>query len=131
MKKSINIINFLLHVILGTGIALMLTCYERQFALQFLFSIIFGLVIAAFGEKGQEIVFKSKPSMQDVIAGGLIGGFLGWLIHSFTYGFHLLSEDVVNDAFLSSQFFIGLGMVLLSSTIWVISEFIIKKKKIA
>lgn len=129
MKNLIITINFFLHIILGTGIGLMLTCYERQFTLQFLFSIIFGLVIAAFGEKGQELIFKSKPSMHDVIAGGLIGGFLGWLIHSFTYGFHLLSEDVTNHAFLSLQFFIGLGMVLLSSSIWVIREFIIKKKK--
>jgi|LakMenEpi03Aug12_release.lakeMendotaPanAssembly.Ray.scaffolds.fasta_scaffold36423_9 hypothetical protein len=117
--------NFKLHLILGTGISLMLLPYERAFILQFLIAIIFTTVIAGILEYGQKIFFpKAIPDMRDVITTGIYGGFSGWLIHQIIYGFTLYSENLPKDnIFLSTQFFTGLGLVVISITLWIIKQF--------
>jgi hypothetical protein len=121
--------NWLLHIILGIGIGNMLLCYVRNTFLQLIIAVLFTTVIAGLLEKGQSIVLKVKPDIRDVIATGILGGFISFLINITFYGIHFDTAKIENKEFLSIIFYSGVILVIYSIIHWTIIQFIKLKKE--
>ncbi len=134
--------NWLLHIILGLGIANVLLSYQRHAVLQIIIALFGTFIIAGFLEFGQKIMAKlakeilakfkinknieSIPSMRDAILTGIYGGLLSSLFHFIFYGMVFNSSKTRID-FLNEPFYIGIALIVISTFIWIILQ--IKKIK--
>jgi hypothetical protein len=84
--NCINAGNFVLHLMLGAGIAMLFLKWERDFIGQIAICTVIPFVICGILEYGQGFIPNVKRNIYDVF-NSAIGGFIVVLIYLTIYGF--------------------------------------------
>lgn len=124
-EKLLTAGNFILHLMLGIGIASLFLKWERHWFLQLVISFLFPFGIAFFGEKFQKEL-GAKPNIYDAFNTGLAGLFYG-IIYLFIFGWKLDKHIDPNQLPKMYMVYIGWSMIVISSTIWIIKQFMKRK----
>ena len=123
--NCINAGNFVLHLMLGAGIAMLFLKWERDFIGQIGIGGLVPLGVVWFGEKLQQIIFKATPNAYDAYNSG-IAGVITVLIFLSIYGFKFGCEIQEQEPKMMWHYG-GWVLIVVSTLIWVVKNFIKKK----
>lgn len=125
-QKLLSAGNFVLHLMLGIGIASLFLKWERHFFLQLVICFLLPFGIAFFGEYGQKKAFKAKPSIYDALNTG-IGGLIFGIIYLFIFGWKFDDDIDPNQQPKIYMTYIGWSLIAISTIIWIIKQ--VRKKR--
>lgn len=118
--------NFVLHLMLGIGIASLFLKWERHFFIQLVISFLFPFGITFFGEFFQKSL-GSKPNIYDAFNSGLTGLLYG-VICLFIFGWKFDDGDIPkNQEPKMYMTYIGWSLITISTTIWIIKQLLKKR----
>lgn len=124
-QKLLTAGNFVLHLMLGIGIASLFLKWERHFFLQLVICFLFPFGIAFFGEKFQQKL-GAKPSIYDAINTGIAGLIYG-IIYLFIFGWKFDEDIDPNQEPKIYMTYIGWTLIIISTTIWLIKQALKKR----
>lgn len=127
ITNLINSGNFFLHLMLGSGIAMLLLKWERDFIGQIGICIFIPLVVCGFLEYFQGVIPETKRNMFDVLVSG-IGGFITVLFYLLIYGFKS-GYAIQSQEPKMFWYYAGWILITVSILIWVFKQIIKKFKK--
>jgi hypothetical protein len=124
--NCVNAGNFVLHLMLGTGIAMVFLKWERDWLGQIAICGLTSFGIVFFGEKLQKLLFKAKPNIYDAYNSG-IAGVITVLVFLSIYGFKWGYEIQEQEPKLY-WYYGGWILISLSTSIWLVKQVINKYK---
>jgi hypothetical protein len=123
--NCINAGNVVLHLMLGSGIAMLFLKWERDFMGQIAICSLFSFGAVFVGEYVQKLLFKAVPNIYDACNSG-IAGLITVLIFLSIYGFKFGYEIQEQEPKMMWHYG-GWVLIGVSTLIWVIKNFIKKK----
>lgn len=126
-EKLLNAGNFVLHLMLGSGIAMLFLKWERDVIGQILgIGIAIPFVICGILEYGQGLIPNVKRNIYDVFV-GTIAGFITVLIYLLIYGFKW-GYEIQEQEPKMMWYYGGWVLIALSVSIWLVKQVINKYK---
>lgn len=119
-QKLITAGNFVLHLMLGIGIASLFLKWERHWFMQLVISFLFPFGIAFFGEKFQQKL-GAKPNIYDALNTGIAGLIFG-IIYLFIFGWKFDEDIDPNQLPKMYMVYIGWSLIAISTIIWIIKQ---------
>lgn len=124
-QKLLTAGNFVLHLMLGIGIASLFLKWERHFFLQLVICFLFPFGIAFFGEKFQKKL-GAKPNIYDALNTGIAGLIFG-IIYLFIFGWKFDEDIEPNQQPKIYMTYIGWSLIAISTIIWIIKQALKKR----
>ena len=118
--NCINAGNVILHLMLGSGIAMLFLKWERDCIGQIAIGGIVPLVVVGFGEYLQKLVFKAVPNIYDAYNSG-IAGLITVLIFLSIYGFKFGYEIQEQEPKMIWHYG-GCVLIGISTFIWIVKQ---------
>jgi hypothetical protein len=118
--NCVNAGNFVLHLMLGTGIAMVFLKWERDFVGQIAICGLLPFGIVFIGEYAQKLIFKAKPNIYDAYNSG-IAGLITVLIFLSIYGFKFGYEIQKQEPKMIWHYG-GWVLIAVSTLIWIVKQ---------
>jgi hypothetical protein len=118
--NCINAGNFVLHLMLGSGIAMLFLKWERDFIGQIAICGLLPFGIVFIGEYLQKLFFKAVPNIYDAYNSG-IAGLITVLVFLSIYGFKWGYEIQEQEPKMMWQYG-GWVLIGVSTLIWIVKQ---------